>query len=704
MKLVESHNGKRVRFNETPEQQQNVREETAMKVEEGIGDGSHSQQSQVGTTRSPYSVGSCQVEGRVIKLNPLVFSEKMNPSLCKVKWDQENLIFAVACPEGLKLYSWNCSDSFQKPAKMIFSEYSEKFSNKPRSKSTKEDKRNRQNMDKKGPLVLLEPITRKVHLPASIKYRFLINRNQAKDLSKIWKELEFEDSESFNLEFNYECDELKTRPLPRQKITFLGNNKNILIFHKAIPRATSLKVLGRVRDKMIKIDLKKKMGHQLALGRNRGLGRFLYSQKSISSRYVCEHQGGDTFHDRPFDEEAFWKYRYLYTTQKLLRSPELPGIKYGSPLIPNPDVSHFFTNEDLSLFIITVNTRRRQIVRHLCVDLTQFRSGGFHPNTRIAGFRGFIWDPESDIALVLLVNLNEDVWIKLTNFGFEEKRQYEPLTNLGTSELGRMGLSLKRVRSGDVKWDLEKEVAYFLDHVTGLIKKTCLVHSAVADEIAKFARKGACRITKDSILEELIIDPEIGLSLAMSPSHLYLCDRTEKKVHWKIPYRYEFLGREFIGQRMASYSEKISKVNIFGVCEETKQFDLIKELWLAELGLPKDVIFKTHSQRHQDVLRGTNDQMMLEEVEDSLMELKPSEMINFSYLRNEAKYLLAFLQKAQEFVLPDKPSTITDYEYENSIQSIHRKHRKQLQYLILLKLDSNLDVEAIQAHQYKNER
>ena len=277
----------------------------------------------------------------------------------------------------------------------------------------------------------------------------------------------------------------------------------------------------------------------------------------------------------------------------MLRASNLPKVKHLTRVITSP---HFIGNHDFILSILTMDMRRKKVLKNHIIDFSAFRQDS-KKSDRI-GLRGLIWETEKDIALVLISDkftfiseIRPAFYLKITNFQSEELREIEPLSDLNTKELKGCGLDLEEIGKKHKTFNLDEALEFCLDPKTGLMKPSCLVSYNLASKVVDASNKKIENHLKCNIHGEMVLDPERGLSIVTTSDHIILYDRSSNQQYWKLAYRFEFLNGLYGGQKIAKYEKSLQKINIFGVCENSGYFNFLKEIRLRELQLPDKILY-----------------------------------------------------------------------------------------------------------------
>ena len=228
----------------------------------------------------------------------------------------------------------------------------------------------------------------------------------------------------------------------------------------------------------------------------------------------------------------------------------------------------------------------------------------------------------------------------------------------------------------------------FIDENTGYIKKGYLMNTFIKAKLVYLADKSFSRITGNSIEEEMIIDCEKGLSVVRSSSSLYLYNRKEDRVYWKLPYYFKFSYGNCGGKIIANFDTNTKKLRLFGVCKKTNYFDLLNEIDFQDRRLP------------QEVLKDIN----IKSYKEDRCRQDPLRMIHFSYLEKQGEYLVALIAETHPPKKPSKTMISINVSTVQTKKQWKNKCRTRPQYLILFKLNKNLEIVSSEAHQYCMDR
>ena len=104
-----------------------------------IGSNKKEENSQKPTKKAPVHT----IKGKIVKLNPLLFPENLDhkPFLFAIKHTQEELFFALACRDAIKIYKLDPTSSYKDPPELVLSKYNERFINTPKIGPPKNQKR-----------------------------------------------------------------------------------------------------------------------------------------------------------------------------------------------------------------------------------------------------------------------------------------------------------------------------------------------------------------------------------------------------------------------------------------------------------------------------------------------------------------------------------------------------------------------------------
>ena len=480
-----------------------------------------------------------KVEENKLDMNLLVFSAKLNPSLCKIRFEEDRVIFAMACSQAIKLYSLELKSAIENQAELIFS------SNSLNSGEIEDSSENFKYLS-------LEPITHHPNLVNQPHSIFLTEDSKDKILKEIW----CQDLEIDGLDVHFYSDPLERRNLPLHNQKLIIFQKETLILHQTFPLSSNLGPYdgpgSRFQPKPSKIFylnvdslMRSRFEIENTSEAKNPLAGFNYLPRNPRRRphhrinigyfraRVNLFDGRDHWNQGSFSDEV-----YNSPLQRLLRATELPGVDFAQKLIVNDKISIFIKNLDLKIFIMIFHRRQRRILKQVVVDLNYLRPAHTFTAENKVKFRGLAWDIESDKAIILLSSYVENFWLRFTDFGVEERCQFQIYSTWNSGSMIDIGICLGRSDDHPIEEDIDKELrSCFLSPETGLVKKATFVHPNLASEILRLTNESFYQKSGESIKEELVLNYESGLSIVVSNSNLHLFSRSQELVYWRLPYR-----------------------------------------------------------------------------------------------------------------------------------------------------------------------
>ena len=443
---------------------------------------------------------------------------------------------------------------------------------------------------------------------------------------------------------------------------------------------------------LFRIDLKALIKTQMRFYEKKTLGEQFFSEQDfdLKSRKILEKD--------------------LYTsTSRLIDRDELKDtLTFKNKIYRYLEVATYYTVLDSSIFIFIINLKMSKVIKTMLVDFSTIsldEKSQSSPRPRVLDLA---WNQENDEAFVTLIADDEDDdWFDfelfpgevnertktcfiVCNFSNSEKRRYQKISSL---KIKRENY-LEQVVQGLDEHSIE-EIDNFIDKKTGLLKMNCWVNSEFEAEMFKLIDNEFERITKRIIAEEMIIDQEEALSVVRTDDSLYLYNRKKKKIHWKLPYCYQFLDGIYSGKIIAKFDMRAKKLNLFGVCKKKNQFDLVKEIFFQDKKqgekIPREKIDKGNH-RNRD---------FFDENHPVLSSLR---FINFSYLDKKDEYLVALIT---EEPLEKIDENIDSLPHEEFVATQRERLKKQYalpQNLVLIKLNKNLEIVRTKAHKYFMDR
>ena len=625
------------------------------------------------------------IKTKTIKLNPLIFPEDLEhrPALFAIRHTKEELLFAMACRDAIKVYRLDPKTSYKSPPELILSKFNRRFINRPKFGPQKPpSEENRAHI----PYLLLHPISffgADEYEQFDLDSIFKIEDQEAKKLEVIFPQML--GSPSFDFDINFSNGDYRKTQLSIRKMTILedqylstfrgiehqyqvSNTENIEGKRK------NREELAHFDGELSRIDLRALIKKKVRAQVKKKLGE-IFSEQGFYLKYLRQDLLGSKDSLRGIDE---LKNRLMFTNN-IHRYSELVLLAIN------------FLG---TIHIIIVNIKLSKIVKTMFINLCWNKN-----NKSVKPYMiDFAWNQEKDEAFASFVPEKVDrywshfelfsrykserskICFKISNFSSGEKRQFH---HVSTLKIKKGEHSQPVVVKKDENYT--KALIQFIDPNTCLLKKSCLINSRFEGELLNLMDGKFLKITKSSIHEELIIDPENGLSVVRTHNKLYLYDRREDRVHWSLPYFYEFLDGTYSGKIIAKFDKSEQKLNLFGVCEEKNHFDLLKEIYLKD---------KRPSERCSEKDE-KEDIPEREPFTAKNYEQNDLRMINFIYLEKKEEYLVAFVtgDASRKVTYDDMP-----IQYPRDFDAPFPVN------LFLFKLKKSLEIVKVKGYKFNRDR
>ena len=646
------------------------------------------------------------IKGETIKLNPLIFPEQLNPKPFTIKHTQEELLFAMACQEAVKVYKLDPNTSYKDPPVLLLNKYSEKFRKNPRLKRRKNPGDSKKlEIEANPPSLLL----------GSVKYQgnqlsisslitpFKIGASEAKILGAVNPEIK--GSNSFALKVERSCPDFRKTPLsPREFMTVVRQYISLVSPVKNRYKVRNPKKQTKIRyhpptkvdGEFFRINLMNIMKTQMRV----------YDEKKLGERF-SEEEFNLKYGQFLKDHADFSPYR-LHDRNELKSKQDFTNQSHRYS-----DQVAYYAGLHRKLFIFIFNIKTSKLIKKMYFDFSDLNLE-INP---LSSYRpcmiDLAWDRDTDEALVSLTGGDGlKSWFKYYHFSDQDKIRHH---NVSQKKVKKKENVEPLLEDQDQTPYIEDELIKFVDPDTGLLKQSCLINNAIEGQLLNKINLDFSWITNDFIQEEMIIDREKGISVVTTLNYLYLYDRKERKVYWRIPYQYEFLNGTFSGKIMAGSDTLTEKIKLFGVCEKTNQFDLIKEIDIRDKRLPQNILKKkvkfeeelSHARRIHKSMKMSHARRIHKSMKMSgsdFEELNPFTMIHFSYLETQGEYLIALVTHDPPKRHPELPGDMAQEDRLVVEKQRRDEHGARPQHLILFKLNQKLEIVKSMTHEYRMDR